>query len=76
MADDDPQNAPRLDAAMRVIADRIDAVLKETVAAGGPRLGFGLFIFEFPPGDALFWISNADREDAQRAFAEWLARET
>jgi len=59
---------------LRTLAGRIDRILKEGAEQGLPRLGFGLFLFDFD-GPAMFWISNADRKDMSRALREFLQRE-
>lgn len=41
-----------------------------------PGWGFNLQIFEFEPGDALFYISNANREDIVKVMKEFIARNT
>jgi hypothetical protein len=64
-------------AVLRLIAERLAvgtaAINKER--PGRPQIGFALFLFEFDPGDAMFWISNAQRPDMQRAMREFLRRE-
>lgn len=41
-----------------------------------PGWGFNLQIFEFTPGNSLFYISNASREDVIKMMKEWIARNT
>lgn len=65
----------RLKAVMRELAGKIDAALKAAEAEGAPKVGFGLFLFEFAPGNAMFWISNGDRRDTSKMLREWLKRE-
>lgn len=64
-----------LKATLRAIADRVDAALERAHKNGSPKVGFGLFLFEFSPGSAMFWISNGDRRDMSKALREWLQRE-
>jgi hypothetical protein len=61
-------------ALLRLLAERLDRALAEAHQAGlGPaKLGFGLFLFQ---GDAMFWISNSERQDTSKALREWLRRE-
>jgi hypothetical protein len=74
--DDDPRyevKDEKLTAVLRDIAAAIDKAIKE--ADPKRRLGFGLFLFEFAPGDAMFWITNAERESISLALRKFLARE-
>ena len=63
-----------LKATLRELAAKIDAILKAQ-RPDGPAIGFGLFLFEFAPGNAMFWISNGDRRDTSKMLREWLQRE-
>lgn len=53
---------------LRSIAGAIDAGLPE-------GMGFGLFLFEFGPGGAMFWLSNADRADIVASLKEWITKQ-
>lgn len=78
MPDDDPrfevENAT-MKAKLREIGAQIDRSINETAEATGKRMGFGLFLFDFGEGGAMFWISNADRQDVGKALREFLDRE-
>jgi hypothetical protein len=41
-----------------------------------PGWGFTLLLFEFSPGDSLFYISNSQRQDQIKVMKEWIARNT
>lgn len=62
-------------AKLREIGAQIDRSLNEAADATGKRMGFGLFLFDFGPGGAMFWISNAERADIGRLLREFLDRE-
>ena len=48
-----------------------------TLIAGSlpPNFGFALFLFEFGPNGAVFYLANGERADLQTMLREWLARE-
>jgi hypothetical protein len=41
----------------------------------GTGLGFTLFLFNFGPGGAMFYLSSADRQDMIKMLHEFLAKE-
>lgn len=60
---------------LRRIATLVDHAVNESNEASGKKMGFGLFLFDFGPGGAMFWMSNADRQDMSRLLREFLSRE-
>ena len=53
--------------ALRTLATMID----EQIPDG---MGFGLFLYDFGAGGAMFWISNGQRADMINALKEWIAK--
>lgn len=50
--------------------------ISAAIDAGLPEgMGFGLFLFEFGPGGAMFWMSNAQRADIVASLKEWIAKQ-
>jgi len=60
--------SPDTQRALRTIATLVD----EHVPDG---MGFALFLFDFGPGGALFYMSSAQRADIVATMKEWIARE-
>jgi hypothetical protein len=60
--------------AMTYLAGLLDSAISVAAAENDKRLGFALFIFEFDPGKATFYVSNAQRGDVSIAMRRWLER--
>jgi hypothetical protein len=60
-------------ARMRSIAEHIHAAIHESQSAG--KMGFALFLFEFGEKGAMFYMSDARREDMIRTLEEFLERQ-
>lgn len=54
--------------ALRTVATLVD----EHVPDG---MGFAVFMFDFGPDGAMFYMSSAERADVVLALKEWIARE-
>lgn len=49
--------------------------LAETIGKDMPKgWGFTLLIFEYAPGDSLFYISSAQRQDMMKTMREFIAK--
>jgi hypothetical protein len=58
---------------MRDIGGRIHNALDKSTHKG--TMGFALLIFEFGEGGALFYVSDAKRDDMVKAFKEFIAKQ-
>lgn len=54
--------------ALRTLATLIDDEVPE-------GMGFAVFLFDFGPKGALFYLSSAERRDVVSVLKEWIARE-
>lgn len=63
----------------RVRNPKIERLLREIGHTIGEQLpegwGFGLFVFSFGPGGAMFWVSKGERASMVEALQEWLRKE-
>ncbi len=60
---------PEIQAKLRKIAELIGRDMP-------PGWGFTLLLFEFTPGDSLFYISSAQRPDMIKTMQEFIRRNT
>lgn len=60
-------------ARMRDIGARIHAAIDESEQKG--KMGFALFLFEFGEKGAMFYISDAQRDDMTRVLEEFIERQ-
>ena len=60
--DDDKQRA------LKTIATMVDGETPE-------GMGFAVFLFDFGPNGALFYMSSAQRDDIVSMLKEWIARQ-
>lgn len=58
---------------MEATQRKLGHVIVDAIPSGW---GFALFLFEFAPGDTLFYISNAQRADMLKTCAEFIRRNT
>ena len=58
---------------MRDIGGRIHSAIDKSTHKG--TTGFALLIFEFGEGGALFYVSDAKRDDMVKAFKEFIAKQ-
>jgi hypothetical protein len=58
---------------MKDIGGRIHSAIADGELKG--KLGFALLIFEFGEGGALFYISDAKRDEMVNAFKEFIAKQ-
>jgi len=54
--------------ALRTIATLVDGQTPD-------GMGFAVFLFDFGPDGALFYMSSAERQDIVAMMKEWIARE-
>lgn len=60
---------PEIQALLRQIAERLGGQMPK-------GWGFTLLLFEFTPGDSLFYISSAQRPDMVKTMQEFVRRQT
>jgi hypothetical protein len=60
-------------ARMRGIGQRIHQAINESESAG--KMGFALFLFDFGEEGAVFYISDARREDMIRILEQFIERQ-
>ena len=59
---------------MRILGDRIHEALEAAGQKG--KMGFALFLFEFGEDGAMFYISDAQRNDILKVLAEFIEKQT